>query len=136
MTFSEEISARQTAVKVAAAAMQATIEKYGEIQDVEQVTQKIVELADTVILPYILQGSESQPRRAEDITFHVEARQKKKGPDIAQYSEAFKKYDFVKSKFEDGGYWANLTASKLAELFAEYPQISHDIIFRVQESRR
>lgn len=133
MSFSEKISARQTGVKVAGMAMQATLSKFDEVEDVDDVVKKILEIADEKIVPYILNGKGGAvPSQTEDTMLYVTVSKKDKDP--SEYAEAFKKYDFVQGT--KGGYWANIPSSKLVQMFREYNGIDRKLKFTFQLSKR
>ena len=133
MPYNEEISARQTAVKVAAEAMQATLSKFDEVEDVDHVVEKIIDIADEMIVPFILHGRESAAASHPDDTL-LFVTVSKRNRDPGEYAEAFRKYDFREGK--KSGYWANLPASELFKMFNEYRGIDEELTFKIQKSKR
>ena len=133
MPYNEEISARQTAVKVASEAMQATLSKFDEVEDVDTVVKKILDIADEMIVPFILHGrGNAAPSPSDDTLLFVTIGKRRKDPE--EYAEAFKKYDFVTGN--KGGYWANIPASQLLQLLQEYKGIDKELKFAIQLSER
>ena len=131
MPYNEEISARQTAVKVASEAMQATLSKFDEVEDVDTVVKKILDIADEMIVPFILHGK-GAASHSDDTLLFVTIGKRRKDPE--EYAEAFKKYDFVTGN--KGGYWANIPASQLLQLLQEYKGIDKELRFTIQKSER
>jgi len=132
MPYDETISARQTAVKVASEAMQATLSKFDEVEDVDIVVKKILDIADEMIVPFILHGKSAAASHSDDPLIFVTVSKKTKEPE--EYAEAFRKYDFREGK--KSGYWANLPASELFKMFNEYKGIDEDLTFKIQKSKR
>jgi len=132
MPYNEEISARQTAVKVASEAMQATLSKFDEVEDVDTVVKKILDIADEMIVPFILHGKGGAASPSDDTLLFVTIGKRRKDPE--EYAEAFKKYDFVTGN--KGGYWANIPASELFKIFNEYRGIDKELRFTIQKSER
>ena len=131
MPYNEEISARQTAVKVASEAMQATLSKFDEVEDVDTVVKKILDIADEMIVPFILHGK-GTASHSDDTLLYVAVSKKNKNPE--EYAEAFRKYDFREGN--KGGYWANIPASELFKMFQEYKRIDKELRFTIQKSER
>ena len=125
--MNDEVMARMNALNNAASIVQATMEKFEE-GDVEAWTNKTIEVAEK-FLGWILQDIEEKKEATQQIILYVTV----SGDGIQEYAEAFKKYDFVEGR---NGYWANISAEKLAEMFREYKGIDSRLKFVVQLSRR
>jgi len=132
MPYNEEISARQTAVKVASEAMQATLSKFDEVEDVDTVVKKILDIADEMIVPFILHGKGGAASHSDNTILFVTVSKKTKDP--REYAEAFRKYDFREGN--KWGYWANIPASELFKMFQEYKGIDKELRFTIQKSER
>jgi len=132
MPYNEEISARQTAVKVASEAMQATLSKFEEPKDIDDIVDRIIEVADEKIVPFILHGKGGAASPSDDTLLYVAVSKKNKNPE--EYAEAFRKYDFREGS--KGGYWANIPASELFKMFNEYRGIDKELRFTIQKSER
>ena len=128
MNYDKEIMARMNALNNAASIVQATMEKFEE-GDVDAWTDKTLEVAEK-FLDWILQDMEA---KKADVEQHIILYVTVSGEDIQKYEEAFKKYDFVEGR---NGYWANISAERLAEMFREYKGIDKDLKFHIQLSKK
>jgi len=93
MNKETEIMARMNALNNAAIAMQATLEKFEEPQNIEDVADKIIEIAREKFLKFILEPLEKE----EDPFIMVYIDKGKYDPDDEKYKDFFEKNGFKKS---------------------------------------
>ncbi|HEC82514.1 MAG TPA: hypothetical protein ENI53_01330 [Thermoplasmatales archaeon] len=93
MNKETEIMARMNALNNAAIAMQATLEKFEEPQNIEDVADKIIEIAREKFLKFILEPLEKE----ENPFIMIYINKGKYDPDDEKYKDFFEKNGFKKS---------------------------------------
>ena len=112
-----EIMARMNAVNNATTLMQTTLEKFSEIQNIDDVVDKMLEIADKKILPYILKPLKESAKEASPFIM-VYIDKKKGGEDPSEYDDTFTEHGFKKNK--KGGYYARLRQHEWNEILQQY----------------
>ena len=129
MNKETEIMARMNALNNAAIAMQATLEKFEEPQNIEDVADKIIEIAREKFLKFILEPLEKE----EDPFIMVYIDKGKYDPKDAKYKDFFEKHDFKKSK---GGYYKRMKQSEYEKLIQDHDWITKSFKIKTEVARK
>jgi len=127
-----EIMARMNAVNNATTLMQITLEKFSEIQNIDDVVDKMLEIADTKILPYILKPLKSANEPNPFIMVYIDKKQGGKEP--SEYDDIFTKHNFKKT--EKGGYYARLRQQEWNEILQKYEWLPRAVEIKTEVARK
>ena len=125
--------ARMNAVNNATTLMQITLEKFSEIQNIDDVVDKMLEIADKKILPYILKPLKESAKEANPfIMVYIDKKQGGKEP--SEYDDIFTKHGFKKT--EKGGYYARLRQQEWNEILQKYEWLPKAVEIKTEMARK
>lgn len=126
-----EIMARMNALNNATTAMQVTLEKFKEIQNIEDVADKIIEIAEKKFLKFILEPLYEQQ---ENPFIMVYIDKKQGGKEPSEYDDIFTKHGFKKT--EKGGYYARLRQQEWNEILQKYEWLPKAVEIKTEMARK
>jgi len=127
----DEVMARMNALNNATTAMQSVLEKFNEMQSIDDVADKIIEIAEKKFLKFILEPLSSQQNNPF-LMIYIDKKQGGKEP--SEYDDIFTKHGFKKTG--KGGYYARLRQQEWNEILQKYEWLPKAVEIKTEMARK
>ncbi len=129
--LNNEIMARMNALNNATIAMQTTLEKFNELPSIDEIADKIIQVAKEKFLKFILEPLEKEENNPF-LMIYIDKRRGGKEPE--EYDDIFIAHGFKKT--EKGGYYARLRQHEWDEILKKYEWLPRAVEIKTEIARK